>query len=145
MYLPFLRIHSGLRWLVLLSFVIALIFLFQAAFYHKNAKSARLFAQITLVFSHLQLVLGLVLYFISPKVIFAASSMKYLVSRFYLVEHLTLMLVAIVFMTIYYVKLKNRIVEPKFAKRLFYVYLSTLVLILISIPWPFRIVGAGWF
>jgi membrane protein DedA with SNARE-associated domain len=94
---------------------------------------------------HLQLVIGFVLYFISPKVIFSASSMKDSVLRFFLVEHISLMIIAVVLITIGYVKSNRAADEMKKHKKLIIYYTIALVLILASIPWPFRGLGAGWF
>jgi len=94
---------------------------------------------------HLQLVLGLVLYFISPKVVFDASSMKVSLLRFYLVEHIGLMIIAVILITIGYVKSDRTADEIKKYKHVVVYYSIALVLILASIPWPFRGLGAGWY
>ena len=145
MYLPLLKSHSGLRWIFLLLFVLALIFLFRHAFQGKNDRKAAIFARLSLIVAHVQLVLGLILYFISPKVIFQAAAMKDTVTRFFLVEHISLMLIAIVMMTVSFSRNKGLLHETPKAKKLFYSYLIAFVLIMLSIPWPFRNLGAGWF
>jgi hypothetical protein len=145
MYLPLLKSHSGLRWVFLLLFVLALVYLFRLAFQGKNDRKATIFARLSLIVAHLQLVLGLILYFISPKVIFQAASMKDAVTRFFLVEHISLMLIAIVIMTISFSRNKGLLHDRSKATKLFYSYLIAFVLIMISIPWPFRNLGAGWF
>jgi hypothetical protein len=64
-----------------------------------------------MILVHTQLLLGFVLYFISPKVQAGLSdmgaAMKDEVLRFYVVEHLTAMLVAIVLITIGRIKAKK--------------------------------------
>jgi len=50
--------------------------------------------------THTQLLLGLILYFVSPVVIFSAASMKDSVARYWLVEHITGMLVAVVLISL---------------------------------------------
>lgn len=99
----------------------------------------------TLIITHIQLIIGLVLYFISPKVVFQAASMKNSVLRFYLVEHISLMLIAIIIVTIGYVKWKKATEGTAKMKQLFWYYTIALFLIILSIPWPFRIAGAAWF
>lgn len=145
MYLPLLKSHSGLRWVFLLLFVLALVYLFRLAFQGKNDRKTKFFARLSLIVAHLQLALGLVLYFISPKVVFQAAAMKDTVTRFFLVEHISLMLIAIVIMTISFSRNKGLLHDASKAKKLFYSYLIAFVLIMISIPWPFRNLGAGWF
>ena len=144
LYTILLKSHSGLRWLLLFLFIAALIQLGRKAFGKAaiNVKSISLF---TMIIAHLQLIIGLALYFLSPKVVFDAASMKDSILRFYLVEHISLMIVAIVLLTIGYTKSKQYFSVPKGAKRAFYYYLISFILILISIPWPFRIPVAGWY
>jgi len=107
--------------------------------------SVKTISLFTLILAHIQLLIGLVLYFISPKVVFDASRMKDSILRFYLVEHISLMIIAIIILTIGYSKSKQYFTIAKGAKKAFYYYLISLVLILVSIPWPFRIPIAGWF
>jgi len=103
-----------------------------------------IFNRLTLIFMHLQLVLGLVLYFISPKVIFNAASMKDSLLRFFLVEHISLMIIAVVLVTIGYVKSDRASSEFKKHKLVVIYFSIALLLILAAIPWPFRGLGAGW-
>lgn len=65
--------------------------------------------------------------------------------RFYSVEHTTGMLIAIILITIGYSRSK-RATDAITKQRLIGIFYGIgLLLILASIPWPFRIVGAGWF
>jgi len=145
-YSIFVHIHSGLRWLVLIIIIIAII---NSALRltRKSGSNFRdcVFNRLALIFMHLQLVLGLVLYFISPKVVFDASSMKVSLLRFYLVEHIGLMIIAVILITIGYVKSDRTADEIKKYKHVVVYYSIALVLILASIPWPFRGLGAGWY
>lgn len=145
MYLPLLKSHSGLRWILLLSFILTLIVFYRAAYSGKSSKNSKFYALFTLIITHIQFLLGLSLYFMSPKVVFAASSMKVAVSRFYLIEHISLMLIAILLITIGYSKWKKINNAKAASKKLFTYYLIGLILILISIPWPFRDLGGAWF
>ena len=84
--------HSGLRWLVLLFLVLAVVNAFTAKSFEKKHKMINLFALITV---HLQLVIGLFQYFLSDKVQFIDDWMKNPLLRFYGMEHLVGMLLAI--------------------------------------------------
>ena len=144
MYKMLLHAHSGLRWLVLLFLVLAI----ASAWSNWSKKAdypAGKMALLGFIFTHVQLVLGLILYCISPKVQFAAGVMKDSVLRFYTVEHITLMLAAIAIITVGYSKAKRQTEKALGHKVIFNYYLIGLVLILVSIPWPFRGLGAGWF
>lgn len=140
------HIHSGLRWLVLL-FIIAAIVNAGLKLTRKSSSNCNdcAFNRLALIFMHLQLVLGLVLYFISPKVVFDATSMKDSLLRFFLVEHIGLMIIAVILITIGYVKSDRAVDELKKQKQVLVYFSIALLLILVSIPWPFRELGAGWF
>lgn len=138
--------HSGLRWLVLLALILAIVNSLGktkggVTFSGKDKKKA-LFA---LIFTHIQFLIGLVLYFISPKVIFNSASIKDDVLRFFLVEHVSLMVLAIVLITIGYSKAKRIAMDGKKFKTILIYYTIGLILILASIPWPFRNLGGSWY
>ena len=134
--------HSGLRWLVLLFLIVAIFQTFSRRGKFGDIKETKS-VLIALIFTHLQLLVGLILYFISPKVQFGGSTMSSSVLRFYTVEHILLMVVAVVLITMGYSRSKR---APKPFNVAFNFYLIALILILISIPWPFReSLGAGWF
>jgi len=142
MYNILVHTHSGLRWFVLLFLVWAIVMAARGAYRQGGKPMAALLG---LVFTHIQLVIGLVLYFTSPKVIFAGLSMSNSVLRFYLVEHIALMLAAVILVTVGYVKAKRAAEDLKMNKSILWYYSIGLLLILVSIPWPFRNLGAGWF
>jgi low temperature requirement protein LtrA len=138
--------HSGLRWILILAFLFTLVMLFRAAFGGKGVHAAaRKSALFTMIVTHVQLIIGLVLYFISPLVMFSSASMKNHVLRFYLVEHISLMLIAIALVTIGYSVGKKAVDPVAGSRKTFVYYLFGFLLILVSIPWPFRNLGAGWF
>ena len=146
MYQLLVHAHSGLRWFVLLTLIVAIVNSFGKTDGSRSFTNRdRRLALMALIFTHLQLILGLILYFISPLVVFSGESMKNPVLRFYLVEHISLMLLAIVLITMGYSRAKRAIDEGKKFRNILVFYLIGLILILISIPWPFRIENAGWF
>jgi hypothetical protein len=138
--------HSGLRW-VALALLLAAIFNALTSgkkrSYEKKDKMLNLFAMIML---HIQLLLGLILYFTSPKVSFASGWMKNEFFRFYGMEHFLGMIIAITLVTIGRKKAeKSNIVSVKHKNILIY-YTLGLIIIIASIPWPFRqALGGNWF
>jgi hypothetical protein len=146
MYNILAHAHSGLRWLVLLFLILSIAQAFSR--WRSNTWSPADPPRSTLlafIFTHTQLLLGLVLYFISPKVQFSADTMSNALLRFYTVEHFSLMLLAVILITIGYGKAKRQRGMPAAHKTILIYYGIGLLLILVSIPWPFRGLGAGWF
>lgn len=144
MYQGLLHAHSGLRWLALLLLLAAIVVSFQKwqgnSAYTEGDRKLYLF---TLISVHTQLVIGLILFFISPKVDFGMMSDK--LYRFYTAEHTVGMLIAITLITIGYSRQKRAKSPTTKHRTAFTFYALGLLLILLSIPWPFRIAGAGWF
>lgn len=145
MYSTVYFIHSWWAYLVLLVLVIAsvnsLIGFFTKKEYGANDFRISLF---TLIVSHIQLLIGIVLYFVAPY--FKAYSelgmggvMKDSTLRLYLVEHPVVMILAVVFITMGYSKHKKKLTShPKF-KTLAIFYTLALILVLSRIPW------SAWF
>jgi glycopeptide antibiotics resistance protein len=103
----------------------------------------------TFIFAHLQLVIGLVLYFKSNWVQFNENTMSNSLLRFFTVEHIFGMIVAIALITIARIKGKKITEAAKRHKMTFTYYLIALIIMLATIPWPFRswaeAAGIGWF
>ncbi|AQG78387.1 cytochrome B [Spirosoma montaniterrae] len=144
MYSGLVHAHSGLRWIALVLLVAAVAVAISKwqgrSGYTDGNRKLYLF---TLIAVHTQLLIGLVLLFLSPKVNFGLLSDK--LYRFYTVEHTVGMLLAIALVTVGYSRSK-RATDATTKQRLVGIFYGLgLLLILASIPWPFRIPGAGWF
>jgi hypothetical protein len=144
-----LDVHSALRWIGLIL-LIATIVDSVIRMYRPFKENERKLALFTLIAFHSQLLTGLILYFVSPTIkgfIQAGDIMKNSIARFYIVEHLLMMLLAIAIITIGYSRAKRQSESWAKHRMLFFYYLTAFLIILISIPWPFRIVGEGrgWF
>jgi heme A synthase len=137
--------HSGLRWVALILLVVAIFNALSSkgkGKYEKKDKMLNLFAMIVL---HIQLLIGLVLYFISPNVKFIEGWMKVKQLRFYGMEHLLIMVIAIAVVTIGRKKAENASNIAKKHGTIVKWFTIGLILILAGIPWPFRNLGGGWF
>jgi hypothetical protein len=141
LYNILLNAHSGLRWVVLLLIIVTIINAAQGMNSRRmiSLRDKRL-SLVSLSFVHLQVVIGLVLYFISPRVQFSASTMSNKMLRFFTVEHLVGMLIAVILVTIGHRKSKSGSL-----KEVFWYYVIALIVMLVTIPWPFRGLGSGWF
>jgi len=115
-YEIFKDLHSGFRYIVFLLVVLAIAqsvlgWLGKKPYTELNRK-INLFA---LISAHTQLLIGLVLFFISPNVQFNSGTMKNDVTRYFTVEHWLGMVIAIVLITIGHSKAKrNELSEGKF-------------------------------
>ncbi len=137
--------HSGLRWMLILSLVYAIYVAFTKKGNGKfEAKDKTLFLA-TFILSHIQLLLGIVLYIMEEKYR-GFSHMKDAYSRFFAVEHTLGMLIAIALITVGYLKTKKITDDSAIFARIGKFYLIALLIILVSIPWPFREALHGhWF
>lgn len=140
--------HSGWRWVVLLLLIAAIANAFSKrnnAEFGAGDKKIALFA---LIASHIQLLFGLVLYFISPRGIGAfqiEGFMKDSFLRFHAIEHVLVMILGIVLITVGFSRSKRATEASAKFKAIWLFYGIGLLLILSRIPWPFQAYGAGWF
>jgi 4-hydroxybenzoate polyprenyltransferase len=136
--------HSGLRWVALILLLLAIVNAFTSKEYDKKHRLINLFAMVSL---HTQLLIGLIQYFgTSTKVQFIEGWMKNPLLRFYGMEHILLMIIAIALVTIGHSKSKKGTTPEEKFKPIKLFYLIGLILILAGIPWPFRdALGGGWF
>tara|TARA_B100000683_G_scaffold14336_1_gene14607 strand:+ start:9849 stop:10271 length:423 start_codon:yes stop_codon:yes gene_type:complete len=99
--------------------------------YTKSDKKLGLFAMIV---AHVQLTVGIALYFISDMVIGLGDAMKNATTRLYALEHPIMMVIAIVLLTMARSKTKNLSDVSAHKKNLLFFVLA-LAAILSRIPW----------
>ena len=130
------KFHSGWAYLALLLLVFAVVnsligFLHKKEFTAKDRKIA-LFA---LIVCHIQLTIGLFLYFISPVGFAALGDMKNAALRLTSLEHPLINTIALVLITIGWSKHKKTIENEAKYKNISLFYGLGLLLILSRIPW----------
>lgn len=136
--------HSGLRWIVLVLLLWAIVNAFIKTGKNTFTPGDKKLYLFTLIFIHLQLVLGIVMYFMSAKVNFEVM-FENKMFRFFGLEHTVGMLIAIALFTIGYVKAKKASDANKKHRIVRNYFLIALIIIIAMIPWPFRNFGNGWF
>ncbi len=147
MYNALLHAHSGLRWIALLLICIAIVNAIisqTSGQYLKKDKMINLFA---MVFLHIQLLIGLGLFFINErsKISYSEAWIKNDLFRFYGLEHILAMVVAIVIITVGRKKAEKLTGTRDKHRKIAISYAIGLLLILASIPWPFREnLGGAW-
>ncbi|MBL4676644.1 MAG: hypothetical protein JKY70_10635 [Mucilaginibacter sp.] len=151
MYLHLLALHSSTRWLLLLFVIIVLM----RSFWALRRKSKYTLADerlraITTSVVHIQLLLGVLLYIISPIVRYFWQNFKQAVHmreiRFFGMEHIFMMLLAIIILTIGSAKAKGQLTDKlKFKTQLVWFSIG-LIIIFSSIPWAFSpLTHRPWF
>lgn len=144
-----LHAHSGLRWLVLLFLIIAVVKSFGGWFGKKPfKKSDNLVAILLLSFSHIQFLIGLALYFMKGwSMVFGNMSfaMKDPTARFWSLEHFVIMIIAIALITIGRVKSKKADTDVAKHRKGAMFYAGALLLIIwAGLIKPYAM-GRGWF
>jgi hypothetical protein len=135
MYSTLLEIHSLLRYFVLLSLLVVIIQSVIGMNGNKPfGKWDNKFSLYLLIFTHLQLLVGLILYFVSPNVRFGGGVMADKMARYWTVEHIFGMLVAVTLITIARITSKRMATDQAKFKRLAIFNFVALVVI-IAIVW----------
>ena len=123
-------IHSWFRYVV---FVLVLLAIIQSLLgwlgkkpYTEGNRKINLFA---LISAHTQLLIGIVLYFLSPNVQFNSGTMKNDTTRYFTVEHWVMMLIAIVLITIGHAKSKRILLPEGKHKTIAVFYIIAFVII----------------
>jgi hypothetical protein len=152
MYHYLLQFHSVLRWVILILLLIA--------FYKNFADRDNAFTAthqklglFLMICADIMLLVGLYQWIRGPlglKSIQAVGFKEIMgnsYARFYAIEHTTGMLLAIILIHLGYSYGKKSVPDSQKHKRVLLYFGLALLIILISIPWPFRAVGAGrhWF
>jgi hypothetical protein len=144
----FQHMHSALRWVVLVLLIVTLVKAWQnrSGTFTKGQGKLGLFTMITL---HIQLLLGLALYMMKGWISMLGTPgvMESTVMRFFAVEHLAGMLIAILFGTLGHSLVKRASDDALKHRRQLRYFGLALLIIVASIPWPFRpgFEAYGWF
>jgi hypothetical protein len=129
-------IHSFLRWAVLLLLLATIIKSLNGLITKRSfSNSDNKISLFMMISAHTQLLVGLLLYFVSPNVQF--GNMKDDGIRFFTMEHSSMMIIAIVFMTLARILSKKATIDNAKFKKLFIFSTIALLIILVAIPWPF--------
>jgi len=143
MYPFMLKFHNVLAWLVLATALLVLVKALTARTTWGDAETS--WVRRLTVLAHLQLVAGLTLWFVSPAIAAArvamGASMKDAATRRTLVEHPTLMVVAVIAATVTSVLVRKANGSDAKAKKALVGTPVTLVLVAAMLPWN-RLIGS---
>ena len=148
-----LHLHSFLRYLVLLAALWAIIQMASGLNGKKTFSAAdKRPGLFFLIIVDLQLLVGLFLYFVGPWGFKNIQNqgfgevMKNSTSRFFALEHVVGMAVALILVHIgYAITKKKDITDKKKFNKAFWLFLIAFILMIAFIPWPFReSLGRHW-
>jgi glucan phosphoethanolaminetransferase (alkaline phosphatase superfamily) len=153
MYNGLLHLHNLMRWVILLLLVVAIIKAFVGMSanrpFTKGDKQVGLFLMIS---AHITLLIGLYQWLAGRYGLLTTSLppgtnlMKDSFYRFYWIEHPVGMILAVALITIGRAQTKKNVPDVVKHKKSFWYYLFALIVILVTVPWPFReIVGRPLF
>lgn len=145
LYAGLLHLHNLLRWVILILIVIAIFKAFTGMNTSKPYdRSDRKTALFLMIAAHTTLLIGLYQWIMGPwglrniRALGMGEIMKNGVYRFWAIEHLTGMIIAIILITIGRRVVKQNISDRAKHKRSFWLFLIAFFIILLSVPWPWR-------
>ena len=145
-------LHSLLRWVILILLLAAIVKSYSGMNSGRPFSTGdRRLGLFLLISAHTTLLLGLILWLFGAFGLALVRDngmsvvMKNAVMRYWVMEHFVGMLIAIVLITIGRGAAKKKIPDAAKFKRAFWLFLVALIIILVTIPWPFRTgVGRPW-
>jgi hypothetical protein len=140
MYHILIVLHSYVRWFVLLGLIIAVFKAFRGYFSNKAfTKSDNAVRHWTATTAHIQLMIGMIVYFQSPVIKYFLKNKTGVNTdySFFGMIHSTLMLLAIVIVTIGSAMAKRKETDKEKFRIMLVWYSFALLIIFIAIPWPF--------
>ena len=141
MYTALLHTHNLFRWLILIAMIFAIGFAFVGWFKKQGwTKKDNLSGLLLTIFMDIQFIVGIILYgFVSPitKAAFNdfGTAMKNPELRFYAVEHILMMIIALIIIHIGRAKSKRNSTPWKKHRSAFIFYIIGLIFVLAAIPW----------
>lgn len=138
MYIGFKHIHSYLAYLLLAIIIFSILYaLYNLLRKNSFSEKVRKVSLVGMIVAHLQLLIGFILYFISPKGVTLISSevMQDSISRLYVLEHPLTMVIGIVLISVGYIRAKKPGDDVRRLRTIFLYYTGGLILIVLRIPW----------
>lgn len=147
MYTFLILSHSIVRWLIVPAITYALYRGFRGWSQTRPfTKSDDTIRHVTATLTHIQLMIGYVLYFNSPFISYFRTHFKEAIKQFDFVFfgliHITLMTIAIIVVTIGSSTVKRQQSDAAKFKTMAIFYTIAFIIILMAIPWPFSPLSA---
>lgn len=139
MYTGLQHLHSGIAYLVLLALILVIIYALIGSLSGREfTEKDRKIGMIAFIFSHVQLLVGLILYFVSPvgfSLLQSGTAMSDPAARLTALEHPLINILAIVIISVGYIRAKKIATSRGKFRSIYMMYAIGFVLILSRIPW----------
>jgi uncharacterized membrane protein len=139
MYTGLQHLHSVIAYLVILALLISIFWMLYGSLSGKDfTEKDRKIGLIGFILSHIQLLFGLILYFVSPigfSLLTEGNAMADSGARLTALEHPLINILAIVLISIGYIRAKKLTESRARFRSIYMMYAIGLVLILSRIPW----------
>ena len=139
MYTGLQHTHSGLAYLALLALVLVIIWALVGALSGRDFQEKdRKIALIAFILCHIQLLVGLILYFVSPlgySLLAGGGAMADATARLTALEHPLINILAIVLISVGFIRAKKLESSKAKFRSIYMMYAVGLLLILSRIPW----------
>lgn len=139
MYTGLQHAHSGIAYLALLGLIVVIFWALIGSLSGREFQERdRKIAMITFIICHIQLLLGLILYFVSPlgfSLLTSGGAMSDAAARLTALEHPLINIVAIALISVGYIRAKKLEASRSKFRSIYMMYAIGFVLIISRIPW----------
>ncbi len=139
MYTGLQHTHSGLAYLALLALVLVILWALVGALSGREFQEKdRKIALVAFILCHIQLLVGLILYFVSPigyALLSGGGAMSDATARLTALEHPAINILAIILISVGFIRAKKLESSKAKFRSIYMLYAVGLLLILSRIPW----------
>lgn len=138
MYTGLKHLHSYLAYFLFAAIIFSLVYaVFKFVTKKPFDEKVRKVSLVGFIASHLQLLIGILLYLVSPLGLsnFSSEAMGSSLSRLYILEHPIMMIIGIVLISVGYIKAKKPGDDASRFKTIILFYTLGLIFMLSRIPW----------
>lgn len=139
MYTGLQHLHSGVAYLALLALILVIFWMLIGSLTGREfTEKDRKIGMIGFILAHTQLLIGLILYFVSPlgfSLLTSGTAMGDSAARLTALEHPLINIIAIALISVGYIRAKKMTISRSKFRSIYMMYAIGLVLILSRIPW----------
>ncbi len=138
------QVHSVNRWIILILLLVAIIGgLYKWSSNKDYTEGDRKTALMALIFTHIQLLIGVALLFVSERNLFGEGWKDDPIRKFFTMHHMPMMILGVILITVGYSIAKRKSESKAKFKYIAIFYGIGLLVILSKVPWP-GMYGTSW-